>query len=64
MEKLKTCPFCGSEARVRQQIIVKGAVAINCTNGKCGADVFFYGTETNRKEVVRRWNRRAERSEE
>lgn len=59
MEKLKPCPFCGAEAKIQKQIIVKGAVSIVCTNERCGAHIFYYGADFNEKECRRRFNRRA-----
>lgn len=59
MEKLKPCPFCGSEAKIQKQIIMKGAASVICTNERCGAHIFFYGAEFSEKENRRRFNRRA-----
>ena len=63
MEKLKHCPFCGHEAKVKGNIML-GGYSVICLNYKCGAHVFFYGAETSRSANECRWNRRAERSEE
>lgn len=63
MEKLKPCPFCGAEAKVKGNIVF-GGYSVHCTNEKCGAHVFFYGAEANKSANERRWNRRTERSEE
>lgn len=63
MEKLKPCPFCGSEAKVKGNIMF-GGYSVICLNEKCGAHVFFYGAETSRSANERRWNRRVDRSEE
>ena len=57
---LKPCPFCGSNAREKKQILVRGATSIICTNEKCGAHIFFYGADFNANECRRRFNRRAE----
>lgn len=64
MERLKPCPFCGGEARVKSDILFPNFFSVICLNEKCGAHVFFYGAERSRSENAHRWNRRAERSEE
>lgn len=57
-ETLKRCPFCGGTAKVRHTVMVKYGYAITCED--CGADVFFYGKEFSRSDMVKAWNRRVE----
>lgn len=59
MVKLKPCPFCGGEAKVRGNMLVVSSYSVVCLNEKCGAHIFFYGAERNKETNVRRWNRRA-----
>ena len=59
MEKLKPCPFCGSEAYVTRHIFfgTDDTFGVICKNGKCYTSGWqFYGTE---KDAVEAWNRRA-----
>lgn len=58
MEKLKPCPFCGGEAKVKGNLIAMSSYSVVCLNEKCGAHVFFYGAEWEKSENVKRWNRR------
>lgn len=50
VEKLKTCPFCGSEATITHRIDTYG---VRCK--KCGCEANFFNGE---KEVVDFWNNR------
>ncbi len=55
------CPFCGEKAvlETRRSAVVTGNIShIYCISRKCGADVWFYGCETDADEVKRRYNRR------
>ena len=62
MEKLKSCPFCGSKPTIR---IFKGkdgwrnsyAVICRYDEGGCGAESGLYHYES---EAIEAWNRRAE----
>lgn len=58
MEKLKPCPFCGSEARVQTAAMFRNCYSIVCMNTKCGAHVFFYGAEATKNMTAKHWNRR------
>lgn len=60
MADLKRCPFCGGKAKIRGLVTVIDAYAITCED--CGADVFFYGKESSWSEMIKAWNRRAERA--
>lgn len=64
MERLKPCPFCGGEAKVKRDMLNVNFFSVICLNMKCGAHVFFYGAESSRSANERRWNQRTERSEE
>ena len=52
-EKLKPCPFCGSEAKLFE---VCGLYIVKCKNPRCGIkhEAFRKG------EVISMWNTRAE----
>lgn len=54
MKKLKTCPFCGSHARVTEW--TPTASSISCFN--CGAHFNTYDKE----EAIEAWNSRHERT--
>lgn len=51
------CPFCGSEAKL-VEVPVFNTYSIVCF--KCGADVRFFGAESNKEELIRKFNKRAE----
>ena len=55
-EKLKSCPFCGSEAKIYS---VRNIYRIYCDNEKCYVcpDIWHKGTF---EEVAQRWNTRVE----
>lgn len=61
--KIKKCPFCGSEATIKGNIVF-GGYSVLCLNDKCGAHVFFYGAEGNRGENEKRWNMRTKSESE
>lgn len=54
MDKLKPCPFCGGNVKKRKGRIA-GTMMFICE--KCGADVCFYGAESDPKATYA-WNRR------
>lgn len=59
-KKLKPCPFCGSKSVKKQCGKVTGLVMFICK--KCGADVCFYGAESD-PQATNAWNNRPEVSE-
>ena len=54
---LQKCPFCGGEATVTQYIM-QGSITYGVTCIMCEASIPH--KYTNRKTVIRAWNRRAE----
>lgn len=61
--KIKRCPFCGGKAKLQDGMIVL-AYHIICLDRKCGADVWFYNSEFEANETIRKWNRRDYHGEE
>lgn len=64
MERLKPCPFCGSEAHIATHIFhgLSNTYGVICGNGKCYKSGWqFYDSG---EEAIAAWNRRAERSED
>ena len=71
MEKLKPCPFCGSEATVRAKSGNCGFIVwCECKNKSCGGRTVEYCADINedrilesieriKVKVVEIWNRRA-----
>lgn len=51
------CPFCGRETKL-VKVPVFNTYSIVCY--KCGADVRFFGAESNKEELIRKFNKRAE----
>lgn len=71
MDKLKQCPFCGSDASL---IVVENfGIAVRCTNYNCKNQTQYmydnpgllgaWPDETAVDEVVKRWNKRQEDSD-
>lgn len=54
IDKLKHCPFCGSETKVIQMFT--GMYCVGCK--PCGAIVSFLGKE-EKEELIKAYNRRA-----
>ena len=55
--ELKPCPFCGGEARMRLDNVVKKEWRVECKNwNSCGAATSFLG----KTEAIAAWNRRKE----
>lgn len=56
MEKLKPCPFCNGNAKIRREKYWQPKIARNviCTN--CFANSGWFDTED---EAIEAWNRRA-----
>lgn len=53
-EKLKPCPFCGSEnTKVREVFVMAGHFYSECAD--CGISTLMCSTK---KEVIEKWNRR------
>ena len=71
MIELKKCPFCGWDASITA--IKDMGVCVSCTNPKCGCRTKYkvdnlgllgsWPEETAIEEVVNRWNKRIEESE-
>lgn len=59
-EKLKPCPFCGGEAKMKDTLLINNisAYVIGCGNTGCYVrpTTSYY---RKRKEVIEAWNRRA-----
>lgn len=56
-DKLKSCPFCGGEARMVQEydaMIGKTFYFVECAD--CTGTIF--NGEINEKEAIEKWNRR------
>lgn len=61
MDELKKCPFCGSKVvyEERNSVVVRGRIGhIYCPDRRCGADFWFYECETDKAEMIKRFNRR------
>ncbi len=56
MEKLKSCPFCGSEADVEYHGIHIDRFIVRCQNGKCDS----HYTHLTREQAIEAWNKRVE----
>lgn len=54
MDKLKTCPFCGSEAELHEIYVVK-QYHVRCTNNLCGARMVVC---EDKDEAIKMWNER------
>lgn len=60
--KLRRCPFCGSfDVRLvehrNELIVVDRFYSIACPD--CGADIYFYGSETRATETMDKYDRRS-----
>ncbi len=56
--ELKPCPFCGSEAELRE---TDDIVGVCCLNVECGAVVTFAGfTDSGGIDPESAWNRRTQ----
>lgn len=53
MSELKPCPFCGSKAKVWQDMY--GFYLVQCTRASCSITTLH---KPNREKVVEAWNRR------
>jgi hypothetical protein len=64
MDKLKPCPFCGSEAKV--YAFMDGGICIKCLNCYCQTQatsdfcIADASKESAYEKVVKAWNRRAQ----
>lgn len=56
--KLKPCPFCGSEAILRSSENWHCYSAC-CTNRKCGIEQLPYLPYFDEKEAIEAWNKRS-----
>ena len=63
MEKLKPCPFCGSEAIINYKEALEAYIC-ECSNDDCPASYMIGNRYDTREEAIEVWNKRAERSEE
>ena len=67
MNKLKPCPFCGSEARLFPHSHIENLVdnvglwAVICQNAKCNARILFCQTQEEAIQQWNQWNRRNRR---
>lgn len=50
MEELKSCPFCGAPAEIKQ---LSGRYAVSCVNKCAGSRIF-----SDKSKAVEAWNRR------
>ena len=58
-DKLKPCPFCGSEAKVVEEydgMIGENVYFVEC----CNCRATFYNGNDNKIEEIKKWNRRVE----
>lgn len=55
-EKLKPCPFCGSEAEIAR---VFGRIGVACSQCNVSIRSEQICSETGYDEVIKAWNRRA-----
>lgn len=62
MVMLKPCPFCGSDAILEDLggAVTSGRYFVRCPKCKVAQDSLWATKQT----AIKRWNRRAERSEE
>ena len=69
MEEIKSCPFCGSEAKYLEYQKMDGNISytvgmVCCDSCGCGCrtrDVIidgYYGATTTKEDVIKLWNRR------
>lgn len=60
IEKLKSCPFCGGDAKIHLDTSSdyprQWTYGVVCSDQKCPCDFGYYKTET---EALQSWNRRA-----
>ena len=58
-EKIKPCPFCGSEAEIEDNSLSNlKYFTVKCSNENCGASVHFCGKSESREEILSAWNNR------
>lgn len=57
-ERLKACPFCGSQVEAVKGKGTLPIVAIRCLNDKYGADIMFNKCETDLDGAIERFNQR------
>lgn len=62
MEELKSCPFCGSDAKLVKDD--QGGIYAECTSEHCGCSLDYASrdNETTRAYIIEQWNTRAERT--
>lgn len=62
MEELRTCPFCGSDVKVKVFEAVPGfySYQVWCKNPKCSLLARFITIEPDKDETVKAWNTRYE----
>lgn len=68
----ENCPFCGSEAKLDNQLYIyeklvakhgQGCICVDCSNRDCGASMYVFGEEGEEYEsvvekAITKWNRR------
>ena len=57
MSELKPCPFCGSEAILREKKGL-GTWIVECLNGRCPASYMIGWDYDTQIEAIEAWNRR------
>lgn len=61
-QKLKPCPFCGSEAWIEEWADgCDGTYRVRCCDTRCDVETQIYLTE---QEAIQVWNRRVESDNE
>ena len=56
MDKLKPCPFCGSDAVINEKRYLKWIV--ECSNMSCPASYMLGANYDTKEEAIESWNRR------
>jgi hypothetical protein len=59
MTKIKTCPFCSEEPKLREIIRVDTMYQIKCSSPKCSVGPSGR-TYMDKRKAVQAWNRRIE----
>lgn len=59
MERLKPCPFCGSDGVVSQKKDLETWI-VECSNKRCPASYMIGWDYETEKEAIEAWNRRVD----